>query len=206
MNQKSLAILLSKLKTFDHPKVNLEQYQTDSEIAAEFLWQLNMGKKLNNKKIIDLGCGNGILGFGSLILGAKKVYFVDLDKESIFLAKENKKFLEKELDTKLDCEFINKDIKDFNQKADIVIQNPPFGVKKSHNDKKFLTKAFTLAPLIYSFHKIESENFIKSFSKDNSFKSKLILELNFPLRKTLIFHKKKVYFVKVGVWEIKKIK
>lgn len=204
MNQKSLALLLSKLKTFDKPDVSLEQYQTDSEIAAQAIWHIYMNKNIENKTIADLGCGNGILGLASLILGAKKVYFIDKDKTSINIAKQNKKFLEKELKINLNAEFINIDIKDFNKKVNLIIQNPPFGVKKTHTDKKFLSKAMSLTSLIYSFHKIESENFIKAFTKDNDFHSKLLFEINFPLKKTLIFHKKKTHFVKVGFWKISK--
>jgi len=204
MNKKTLAILLSQISSFEKPIVKLEQYQTPSEIAAEILWFISFQNELENKLVADLGCGTGILGLGASVLGAKKVYMIDSDKGSIELAKQNKKSLEEILSKKLNCIISEKDISKFNKKVDLIIQNPPFGVKAIHSDRKFLKKAFSLAPLIYSFHKIESKNFLKSFSRDNNFKSELIMKFNFPLPKTYSFHKKKIHIVKVGLWRFEK--
>ena len=74
-SKKELAILLSKLKTFDTPKTHLEQYSTDSEIAADILWFAYQNKDIEGKKIADFGCGTGILGIGALNLGANKILF-----------------------------------------------------------------------------------------------------------------------------------
>ena len=38
-SKSQLAILLSRLASFTKPDVKSEQYPTDSEIAAEILWQ-----------------------------------------------------------------------------------------------------------------------------------------------------------------------
>jgi len=202
MNKSQLAIILSKLKSFEKPKAELEQYQTESEIAAEALWDINHKTKLKNKVIIDLGCGTGIFGFGASLLGAKKVFLIDLDKDAIELTKHNKEILEK--DYKLNTEIIHDDIRNINILGDIVIQNPPFGVQKSHTDKLFLIKAMELSNLIYTFHKLETKNFIEKFTKENNFKSTLLKEIKFPLKKTMFFHKKKTYYADVGLFEIKK--
>src|SRR3989344_8065250 len=89
MNKKRLAIILSKLEKIELPKAKLEQYQTDSEVAAEILWSAYLSKDIDEKIIADFGSGNGILGIGSLILGAKKVYFVEIDPKNTELIKEN---------------------------------------------------------------------------------------------------------------------
>lgn len=191
ITKKQLAIKLSKLKTFSKPKLSLEQYNIDSEIAALMLWTAYLNNDIGERVIADLGCGNGILGKGALLLGAKKVYFLDKDKEAIKLAKENvnsKKAI-----------FINKDVADFNKKVDIVIQNPPFGTKRKHSDKIFLEKAMELGNRIYSIHKITSKSFIKALIK-NKFDFRGILEFSLPLKATYKFHKKKYYRVKVGCW------
>lgn len=39
--------------------------------------------------ILDLGCGSGILSIGALLLGAKKATAVDIDENSVRIAKEN---------------------------------------------------------------------------------------------------------------------
>ena len=72
MNQKQLAMQLSKLVSVESKKVQLEQYPTDSEIAAEILWAAFMQGDIEDKSIADFGCGNGILGIGALLLGAKR--------------------------------------------------------------------------------------------------------------------------------------
>lgn len=195
IGQNKLAIELSKLKGFEEAKVNLEQYQTPSDIAAKVLWWAYMQGDVEGKIIADFGCGNGILGIGCLLLNAKKVYFIDKD---VRLAKENYKGFNRGI-------FFEDDIKKFNKKVDVVIENPPFGVQKEHADREFLVKALEVAETIYSFHKIESENFINKFCKDNNAKAKKIFVFNFPLKKTQKFHKKELYKVKVGVWIIRKI-
>lgn len=205
MSKKNLAVLLSRLKVFENPNIKLEQYQTDSEIAAESLWFAYMNDDIKGKIITDLGCGTGIFGIGALILGAKKVYFVDVDPDVIEVAKQNKQFIEKETGKKFNCIFMNKDIRDFKTKVDVVMQNPPFGVVKSHTDKLFLIKAMEVSDKIYSFHKIESENFLNKFLKENDFKVRNIKKFNFPLRRSFLFHTKRVHYVKVGCFKIERI-
>ena len=61
------------------------------------------------------------------------------------------------------------------------------------------------APIIYSFHKIESKNFIKKLTKEHNFKSKLIKEYDMPIKRVYFFHMKKVYKVKTGLWKIEKL-
>jgi len=202
MKKRELAVILSKLKSFYKPKVKLEQYMTEPDIAADALWIAYMYGDIKGKIITDLGCGTGTFGFGSLLLGAKKSYMVEVDKETLDIAKENKKILEKELKKKLNAQLIKKDIRNFKKKSDIVIQNPPFGVQKSHTDKMFLLKAMEIAPKIYSFHKIESENFIQKFTKENGFNARLIKTYNLPIKRMYFFHTKRIYKVKVGLWQI----
>jgi len=206
MNKKQLAILLSQLKNFEKQDIGLEQYPTECEIAAQSLWFAYMQSNIKNKIIADLGCGNGIFGIGSLILGEKKIIFLDVDKKILDIAKENLKFIEKKLNKKFNANFINKNIKDFHKKVDIIIQNPPFGVKNTHADKLFLLVAMENAPIIYSFHKIESKNFIEKLVEENNFRVKNIISFNFPLKRNFFFHTKRVYYVKVGFWKIERFK
>lgn len=43
----------------------------------------------NGDKILDLGCGSGILSIGALLLGAKSAFAVDIDENSVKIAGEN---------------------------------------------------------------------------------------------------------------------
>ena len=198
-SKKQLEVSLSKLNQVNYPKVGLEQYPTPSNIAAEVLWSAYMNNDIKNKIIADFGCGTGVLGIGALLLGAKKVYFVDVDKKILEICKSNSKDLGKK------AVFFNKDVKDFDKKVDVVIQNPPFGVKKEHADKLFLEKSMDISNKIYSFHKIESKNFISKLAADKNFKVENILEFEFKLKKSMKFHKRKFYKVKVGFWVLERL-
>lgn len=48
-------------------------------------------QKLNDKVIIDYGCGSGILGIAASLLGAKKVIGVDNDPQALIACKNNRK-------------------------------------------------------------------------------------------------------------------
>ncbi|MEK6856663.1 MAG: METTL5 family protein [Nanoarchaeota archaeon] len=194
-SKKELARILSSLDGFDDANAKLEQYSTDSEIAAETLWFLHMGNCIEDKIIADLGCGNGILGIACLLLNAKKVYFIDKDEKVLKIAKKN--FRKLGLKNGV---FLNKEVSAFSKKVDFVIENPPFGVQKKHADRAFLDTAMKLTDTIYSFHKIESENFLRKHCE--GFKVKRLFEFNFILRKTLKFHKRDKHYVRVGVFEI----
>lgn len=187
MNKKKLAVQLSKLKQIENPNVSLEQYQTESEIAAEVLWFAYMNQDIENKIIADLGCGNGILGIGALLLGAKRVYFVEIDNNSLLIAKQNISELELQ-----NAVLLRSSIEEFNEKVDTIVQNPPFGVQREHADKPFLEKAMQISNTIYSFHKIESKEFIKNLTRDTLFKVIKILKFKFPIKKTLFSHKKRL--------------
>jgi putative methylase len=202
MDKKKLALMLSKLKTFESANTLLEQYPTESEIASDVLWIAFMSGDVKGKIVADLGCGPGVFGIGSLLLGAKKAVFVDVDKKALDVAKSNLNMMGKEAGKKFNAVFKNENVKDVKLKADVVIQNPPFGVQASHSDKIFLIKAMETAPITYSFHKLATKDFVEKTVNDYGFKAKLIVRFNFPLRGTMWFHIKKVHFVDVGCWRI----
>jgi len=197
-SKKQLEVKLSKLKQLQSPRANLEQYQTSGSIAAEVLWTAYMNNDIKNKVIADLGCGNGILGIGALLLGAKKVFFIDSDSNAILTAKSNLSNLRNHI-------LLHIEISSFNEKVDTIIQNPPFGVQNEHADRVFLLKAMEVSRKIYSLHKIESESFISSLAKDNNFILETILTFKFPLKKTQHFHTKKLHNVDVGCFILKRV-
>jgi putative methylase len=197
VSKKQVAIALSKLKTFDKSKIKLEQYTTDSEIASVVLWDAFMQGVIEEKVVADLGCGTGILGIGALLLGAKKVLFVDVDKDALIILETNLKDLE--LDN---FEIIHTDVSEFNAKVDLVLQNPPFGTKQKHADKKFLEKAFSVSEVVFSFHKSSTKQFVKAISNDFKFNIAKEFEFDFPLKNTMKIHKKKMEKIKVSCFEL----
>ncbi len=256
LTKKQLAITLSRLEDFKEYNIKLEQYSTPSEICADMLWNAHLLGDIKGKVIADLASGPGFLGIGALLLGARKVYFVDVDKKAIEISVRNiiglslkcQKFsasselvAESQSSSReqkisehaqkpprwtghVSCAsapdipsiydgrfltnavFVNKNVQDFCEEVDVVIQNPPFGTKQKHHDKIFLEKAFSIAPVVYSFHKANTKKFVEAISKDFGFKITHYFEYDFVLKKTLKFHRKPVIKIKVGCWRLKQPK
>jgi len=204
MNKKELELILSQLNTFERPKVRLEQYQTDASLAADLLWNAHQHNHVKGKTIADLGCGSGIFGLGALVLGAQRVSFVDVDKDAILVAKKNKTLVEKILSKKFAGEFFHTDIRKFDKKVQVVIQNPPFGVKETHSDKLFLLKAMELAPIVYSFHKLSTKDFVNKFVKENGFQVRYFYTYRFPIKQKFWFHTSRIKYIDVACWCITK--
>ena len=199
----ALAVLLSRLEGFERPKVRVEQYVTDAEVAAEVLWNVFMKGDIG-KVSVDIGCGPGMLGIGLLALGAQKVYFVDFDQKVLETAKRNLDKVESEYNIMGEAVFRLQDVDGFNEKVDLVIMNPPFGVKVRHMDKVFLKKAFEISKVAYSFHKSESKKFLESFSKDNNFRITNVFDFEFPLKATMSFHSKRIKRILVSCFRFEK--
>ncbi len=199
VSKSSLAIELSKLNVFKNARFNLEQHPTDSEIAAETLWTAFMREDIENKTIADLGCGTGILGIGCLILGAKKVFFVEKESDAVEVLKDNLKSI-----CAKNYEIIHDNISEFDKKVDTVIQNPPFGTKEKHADREFLLKAFDLATKIYTFHKSTTSDFVEKISLEHGFRTKEQKDFKFPLKNTMAHHRKKIKIIDVSLFLLEK--
>ncbi len=196
-----LAMELSSLAVFEESSIALEQYPMDSEIGAEVLWDADFKGDIEGKVIADFGCGTGILGIGALLLKAGHVFFVDNDENVFAPLKQNLGRYPFFPETH---SFHHAAVADFDQKADVVIQNPPFGTKKRHADRDFLLKAFATAPVIYTFHKATSREFIAKISDDHGFAVTHYYEFDFPLKMEHLFHRRRIHRIKVGCWRLEK--
>lgn len=198
ISRSGIAILLSKLEVFPSPDPKLEQYPTDSEIAADVLWQAYMLGDIKGRTIADLGCGTGILGIGALLLGAKKVFFVDKDTAALGVLGNN---LEK-AGIRKGFSIVDSEIGGFDTPADTVLQNPPFGTRDRHADREFLVKAFSIADVVYSFHKTGTAGFVEALAGDHGFSITERFDFDFPLKQTLRFHKKRMKRIEVSCFRL----
>ena len=204
MTKKDLAVELSKLLVFDDADQNLEQYSTDSEVAADMIWNASMLDWIKDKTIADLGAGTGILGLGCLLMGAKDVFFVEKDASSIDILKKNISSLKEEFDITSNIKIINEDISSFNENCDLVIQNPPFGTQEKGTDTVFLEKATTLSNRVITMHKSVTKNHVKEVFQARNYAEKRYFEYNYPLKMTLSHHKKKIKYIRVSAWFLEK--
>jgi len=193
---KKLAIKLSKLKTFSNPKMMLEQYATDSNAAGDFLWNAYLLKDIEDKVIADLGAGTGILSIGCTLLGAKKIFAVEKDIDALEILKEN-------TDDET-IEIVHGDVRNFKEKVDTVIMNPPFGTKERKADKKFVETAMKCTNTIYYLGKVEAKPFIETIAKQNKFTITHVWEYHMPIKNTMSHHRAKLKRIPVACWRLHK--
>jgi len=189
--KKHLEMRLQSIPTHPKPKVGLEQYTTPSVIASDLIWNAYSLGDVENKNIVDLGCGTGIFAIGSALMGANFSVGIDVDEDSIDLAMEVKDKLKVD-----NADFIASDICEFDEPfdADTVFQNPPFGSQKnadSGQDLKFIQRAIQFDPqVLYSFHMASTEEFLIKYYNDNNLEITHIFRYKFPIPKIYDFHTK----------------
>ncbi len=154
-SKKDLEINLQKLHKPTFYKNNLEQYPTNAAVAAEILFLAYLDGNVQDKIIGDFGAGNGIFSVGAALLGAEKVYAVELEENMVEVLRKNTE--------DLNIEVIQGDILAFRERVDTVFMNPPFGSVVEGSDRKFLDTAMKLGKHIYSLHNLKSADFIHSY-------------------------------------------
>ncbi|WP_350558690.1 50S ribosomal protein L11 methyltransferase [Psychrobacter sp. CAL346-MNA-CIBAN-0220] len=60
-------------------------YHATTRLCLDWLSE----QDLNDKVVIDYGCGSGILGVAALLLGARQVYAVDIDPQAVLATNQN---------------------------------------------------------------------------------------------------------------------
>lgn len=201
MRKKQLEIFLSNLREMEDPDMFEEQYTTPGDIASEIaLFAYHRGD-VEGKTVVDLGAGTGRLGIASLLLGAKKVYFVEKDKRAIDILNDNLKTLTLKSDEILgEYEIKDGDVLDVLLRGDTIIQNPPFGTKKRKMDTNFLKKAFEIGDVVYSLHKKGNYDFIRNVALENRFELVEMQKYNFPIKAMFEVHKKRRVLIEVELY------
>ena len=189
--KKHLEMLMQSIPNHPKPKVNLEQYTTPAIISSDLLWNAFSLGDIEDKDVIDLGCGTGVFAIGSALLGAKSATGVDIDSDSIDLAMATSNKL------KIDnASFIVSNINDLNEalNGDTIFQNPPFGSQKNAEcgqDLNFIKKACELScDVLYSFHMASTEEFLIKYYDEIGLEITHIFRYRFPIPKIYDFHTK----------------
>lgn len=225
--KKHLEMILENVPKHPNPKVGLEQYSTPATIAADLIWNAYGLGDIENMSVLDLGCGTGMFAIASSLMGASYSLGVDIDDESVSLAKNTKNsiFQQHDIDSS-NANFIVGDINSFNSISDLLnesnqekndndmlplnrfdtlIQNPPFGSQekgKRHADRKFMEFAVGSADVIYSFHMKNTEEFVIDYYMDLGADVSHKLVYKFPIPKIYDFHTDESRDVKVVVLRV----
>jgi len=200
-SRSELEILLERVGGFEEPDLRLEQYRLPASTAADILWHISLRHgDLEGRIVCDLGCGTGMLTAGAALMGADYVVGVDADISALAFARNTvEKF---KLDGRVDL--LRARVEELALKADVVIQNPPFGIRVREADRAFLRTAVASAGTVYSLHRSDEgvRRFVKSFTADLGYSVDEILPLSIKLPPTYHFHKKRFHKVEVDLYRI----
>jgi len=198
MKQKELEMLLQRIGPHPDPSPRLEQYSTPAAIAADALYFAYGQGNIHGKKVVDPGCGTGVLAIGAKLLGAADVVALDVDEVAVEAAMKNADALG------VDICFLTMDFGEFPERCDTVIMNPPFGAQKEniHADTAFLERAADVGDVVYSFHKAETEEYVKKKLGELGRKPTHMLRYKFPIPHMFDFHKSETEEVEVILFRI----
>ena len=236
MKLKHVEAELSRLHSslaFPSPNVALEQYPTSPHLAAHLAWSaMNLGDIVEDKdsdeegeeggsagaagtRLLDLGCGTGILGISAVVVGASCVTALDCDSAALSVARSNVELMEMEgnftfVEAKLEHKrggggggggAVEDGLPFEDNSFDVVFTNPPFGTKNNAGiDVAFLKAAVRVASrAVYSFHKSSTRAYLMKKCKEWGCTATVLAEMKFEVKKIYKFHKKDAVDVAVDL-------
>ncbi|KAK9866625.1 hypothetical protein WJX84_002657 [Apatococcus fuscideae] len=206
MKLKELNSLLQTVRTFNDPKIELEQYSTSPHLASQLLFMADVSfDDICGKTVIDLGCGTGMLSIGAGILGSSHVIGLDMDADALQTACDNVM----EFDD-LSIDFVQMRMQDVGHlssrlQADTLVLNPPFGTRKKGADIEFLQTAIQMAQgAVYSLHKTTTRAHVQKVAQREPrvASAEVLAEMRFDLPATYAFHKQRCADIAVDLWRI----
>ena len=200
VTKKKLEIFLESVPKMEDTCPEKEQYMTPATLAADMVFTAYAHGSVAGKEILDLGCGTGILGIASLLLGAGGVVGVDCEKA--FLKRLRLFAAENALHVNAICADVETLCLSTDRQNErfVTIQNPPFGAQFAGRgkDRMFLEQAFRWSDEVYSLHKLETAVFLQKLAHRCGFQIKLLTRYSFPLPHQFHFHRKEKEFIEVG--------
>ena len=176
MRLNDIERLLSPIPPHPAPRADLEQYATPAHLAAPLLFEARALGDIEGRRVVDLGCGTGVLALAAALLGASHVTGVDVDAPSLAIARREAARLG------VEATWVESDVRAWRGGADTVVMNPPFGAQSRGADRAFLDAAFATAPVVYTLHNAATRAFVEGFAKDAGFVATHAWALRFPLR------------------------
>jgi putative methylase len=199
VDRKHLAIALSRIPDPPDPKTIQEQVRTPGDLAADFLVHAHKNGDLQDKNLVDLGAGTGVLGIGALLLGARSVLGIESDPTLVPLAEEAAqahrvqdayRILQADV-----ARITPQEVQESALETPLhsVIMNPPFGADRTSRaqggDRVFLSLAFRLAPVVYSMHLAHTTRFLEAYARDAQYQAEVLESVEFPLPARFAHHR-----------------
>lgn len=204
MRKRDLERIIGSIPGFLHPKVELEQYVSPPHLVSRLIWIAAFTfNDVYGKRIADLCSGTGRLGLAAALLGARLVLMVDIDAEAVRISWEQAKKLGLDMVVDVVCSDVRR--LSLSRMFDVVVQNPPFGVKRRGADLEVLSVSMNLARVVYSVHKSETKHHVIKWVESRGGTATVLFEETILLPKIYEFHYKLRHEVKVAVIRVRKV-
>lgn len=185
--KRALARRLSALEGFTDPFVELEQYATSPELAANLVHLADLHDDLD-RMVVDLGTGTGMLALAAATRSPPRVLGIEVDRSALETAVRN----ESTLDPLVAVDWIQADATapPITTKGATVVMNPPFGAQYGHRgrDSEFLDAARVHAVVSYSVHNRGSQEFIEAYAADHGGRVTHAFAAELPVDAQFEFH------------------
>ena len=176
---RHLAMRLSSLEPHPMERSDLEQYATEGNLAAEWLAAMAGFGDLEGRAVVDVGAGNGILGFGALMLGASSVRLIEADPSVAEVAERNAAKAGADVEVMV---HVVQSVGDLGSVGEaVLISNPPWGVQTTGADRPILKAMFTSeAEVIHLMHHADAGH-VEAMAKSHGWQSEDVLRATFRL-------------------------
>jgi len=187
--KSALAQQLGVVAGFSDPRADLEQYRTPPELAAHLVHRADLQRDIQDRTVVDLGCGTGMLALGAALRGPDTVVGVDIDPGPLTTARRN----ERKVGSRTAVSWVRADATQAPlcpPRETTVVMNPPFGAQSgnAHADRRFLGTAAEISSVSYSLHNEGSDDFVRSFAADNGGEVTHAFAAEFDLPHQFEFH------------------
>ena len=188
---------------FDDPRVDLEQYRTPPELASYLVHVADLQGDIEDQRVIDLGCGTGMLALAATLRGPQQVVGVDIDGGALRTAQQNRT----RIAARSSVSWVRADATRVPLTPDgdaTVVMNPPFGAQdgNEHADRAFLETTADIAGVSYSIHNAGSADFVESFADDNGGEVTHAYSAEFDLPATFEHHTADSQSIEVELFRI----
>lgn len=200
MKKVQLERILQSLEALPSPRPDIEQYPTPAGIASEVAYIAHAKGDLAACRVLDAGCGNGILAIAAKLLGAAEAVGVDIDPLAIQVAERNARR------ARVDVEWRHADVTSVAGPFDTALMNPPFGSQTKHADLPFLDRAMSVARVVYSFHNGVTTEFVLRRIQAQGGRVTDRIPYEFPLRRSFSFHREEARRIAVVLFRIEAAK
>lgn len=197
VRRSELQARLETVPDFPEPSAALEQYRTPAPVAAHLLTLAAEDGAVRGRRVVDLGCGTGVLAIGAALLGGD-VTGVDVDPEALRVAQEAAWSLD--VDVRWQASDLAAWVPDL--PFDTAVMNPPFGAQEPGADRVFYARARDAVAArggtAWFLAQPRTERFLGAYARELGAELERVATWDYPIEARFWFHDRAVKTLSVG--------